>query len=259
MPSTWPHHALCFLIPVPIVGADSTATCIARALAGRGFQRNSSGKALAPFVRVARGMKYGVDRDRRLRLLVQHGVWKATYQGAAVALVNDRVHLGSAPDAFQTRIDRTQELLTQSGSAAFIPDVGFCNVQLGFRSDHQIHGHSAHAPCASPLPRAAPKPGFSVDSLSCVPVPAFANRGLARPPARPQGRPTDLRQVGASRTGLDQRSTLNSFGSPLPILSNCLATWASNATPVAPRRNPALPRSSLSSIRKLSANGDLIK
>src|ERR1035437_1744033 len=118
MPSTWPHHALCFLIPVPIVGADSTATCIARALAGRGFQRNSSGKALAPFVRVARGMKYGVDRDRRLRLLVQHGVWKATYQGAAVALVNDRVHLGSAPDAFQTRID---QLRNSSPSPALRP------------------------------------------------------------------------------------------------------------------------------------------
>jgi hypothetical protein len=45
----------------------------------------------------------------------------------------------------------------------------------------------------------------------------------------PQGRPTDLRQVGASRRGLDQRSTLNSFGPPLPILSTCLATWMSDA------------------------------
>jgi hypothetical protein len=80
-------------------------------------------------------MKYGVDRDRRLRLLVEHGVWKTTYQGATIALVNDRAHLGSAPDALQTRIDRTQEILTQSGSAAFIPDVSFCNVQLGFPSD----------------------------------------------------------------------------------------------------------------------------
>src|SRR5450759_4658849 len=91
--------------------------------------------------------------------------------------------------------------------------------------DHQLNVHSGHAPCASPLPRAAPEPGSSVDSLSCVPTPAFANRGLVRPLARTQGRPTDLRQVGASRKGLDQRSTLNSFGSPLPILSNCLATW----------------------------------
>ena len=220
--ATWPCHAHCFLIPVSTLGADSTAKCTARAQA----PRQSSGKALAPFVRVARRMKYGVDRDRGLRRLVKHGVWKATYKGATVALVNDRVHLGSAPDAFQTRIDRSQELLTQSGSAALIPDVGFCNVQLGFRSDHQLNGHSGHARCASPLPTAAQQPGFSVDSLSCVPVPAFANRALARPPARPQGRPTDLRQVGASRRGLDQRSTRNSFGSPLPILSNCRATWA---------------------------------
>src|ERR1035437_2644628 len=111
-------------------------------------------------------MEYGVDRDRCLRLLVEYGVWKATYQGTTVALVNDSVHLGSAPDAFQTRIDRTQELLAQPGSAAFIPDVGSCNVQLSFRSDHQLNGHSGHAPCASPLPRAAPKSGFPVDSLS---------------------------------------------------------------------------------------------
>src|SRR5438876_7874151 len=82
----------------------------------------------------------------------------------------------------------------------------------------RLNGHYGHAPCASPLPSAAPKPGISVDSLSCVPVPVFANRGLARPPARPQDRPIDLRQVGAFRRGLDQRSTLNSFGSPLPIL-----------------------------------------
>src|ERR1035438_5187170 len=120
------------------------------------------------------------------------------------------------------------ELKNSSPSPAlpFIPDVGFCDVQLGFRSDHQLNAHSGHAPCASPLPRAAQKPGFSVDSLSCVPVPVFANRGLARPPPWPPGPPTDLRPVGASRRGLDQRSTLNSFGSPLPILSNCLATWA---------------------------------
>jgi len=60
--------------------------------------------------------------DRRLRQLVEHGVWKATYQGATVALVNDRVHLGSAPGVFQTRIDRTRKLLTQSGSPASIPE-----------------------------------------------------------------------------------------------------------------------------------------
>src|ERR1035438_9252879 len=163
----------------------TTAAWTARPLAGRTFRRNASGKALAPFVRVARGMKYGVDRDRRLRLLVEHGVWKPTYQGATVALVNDRVHPGLTPDAFHARIDRTQELLTQSDSAAFIPDVGFCNVQLGFRSDHQLNGHTEHALCVSPLPRAAQKPGFSIDSLSCVPVPAAANRGqIGRAPCR---------------------------------------------------------------------------
>jgi len=106
------------LVPVPIGGDDCTAACTARALGGRWFQRNSSGKALAPFVRVARGMKYGVDRDRRFQRLVKHGIWKATYQRATVTLMNDGVNRGSTPDAFQTRIDRTQELLTQSGSAS---------------------------------------------------------------------------------------------------------------------------------------------
>ena len=90
-------------------------------------------------------------------------------------------------------------------------------------TNYQLNGHSGHAPCASALPRPAPMPGFSVGSPSCTPTPAFANRGLAPPPARPQGRPTDLRLVGASRRGLDQRSMLNSFVSPLPILSNCRA------------------------------------
>jgi len=40
-------------------------------------------------------MKYGVDRYHLLRLLVEHGVWKATYRRAAVSLVNDRAHLRS--------------------------------------------------------------------------------------------------------------------------------------------------------------------
>ncbi len=50
--------------------------------------------SVTPFVRVARGMKDGVDRDLLPRRLVKHGVWKAPYKGATVALVNDRVHLG---------------------------------------------------------------------------------------------------------------------------------------------------------------------
>ena len=87
-------------------------------------------------------MEDGVDRDRRRRLLVEHCVWESPYQGATVVLVNDRIHLRSAPDAFQTRIDRSQELLTQSEPATLIPDAGFRNVQLGFRSDHQLNGHS---------------------------------------------------------------------------------------------------------------------
>ncbi|MGO9260374.1 MAG: hypothetical protein ACLQU1_29320 [Bryobacteraceae bacterium] len=40
---------------MPIVGADSNAACTVRALAGRRFQRNASGKALAPFARAPLG------------------------------------------------------------------------------------------------------------------------------------------------------------------------------------------------------------
>src|ERR1017187_312071 len=88
------------------VGAGCTATSSARAL-GESWvpPQLHSGKALAPFVRVARSMKYSVDRDRSLRRFVKHGVRKAAYERATVAFVHDRVHLGSAPDAFQARID----------------------------------------------------------------------------------------------------------------------------------------------------------
>jgi hypothetical protein len=67
-------------------------------------------------------------------MLVEDGIRKATYRGATVAIVNNRVHLGSTPDAFDARIDRTQELLAQPDSATFVPDAGFCNIQLGFRT-----------------------------------------------------------------------------------------------------------------------------
>ena len=55
--------------------------------------------------------------------------------GATVAIVNNAVHLGSTRNAFDARIDRTQELLTKPDSATFVPDAGFCDVQLGFRNE----------------------------------------------------------------------------------------------------------------------------
>ncbi len=197
----------------------------------RRFQRCPSRKALAPLVRIVGGMEYGVDRNPRLQPLVEHGIWKATYQRAAAALMNDGENRGSTPDAFQTRIDRTQELLTESSSSAVLPNVGLRNLQLGFRRDHQINGRSGHAPGILHLPRAVPKPGSSVDSLSGVPVPASANRAPARPQVRQRGRPTSLRQGGVSRKGLGQKSTLDSLGSPLPVLSNWRATWMYHAPP----------------------------
>jgi hypothetical protein len=39
--------------------------------------------------------------------------------------------------------------------------------------------------------------------------------------------------------GLDQRSTLSSFGSPLPILANRLTTWAINTPPAEVASAPA--------------------
>src|ERR1039457_3067067 len=53
------------------VGAGCTAASSARAL-GESWvpPQLHSGKALAPFVRVARSMKYSVDRDRSLRRFV---------------------------------------------------------------------------------------------------------------------------------------------------------------------------------------------
>jgi hypothetical protein len=206
-----------------------------RVLCGEGALNAAAlGKALAPFGRVTRRMKDGVNRDRGLRMLVEDGVRKAAYEGAAVALVNDRVHLGTAPDAFNARIDRTQELLTQPGSPAFIPDTGICDIRLGFRSDHQLSGHGGHAPYVSPLPRAVPKPGFSIDSLFCAPVPAFASHEQAPFQVRPQGRPIDPPQVEASLRDSDQRSKLraNSYGSPLPILSNCGIWRQTRAVPM---------------------------
>ena len=87
--------------------------------------------------------------------------------------------------------------------------------------DGKLKGRNGYAPCARRRPRPAPKPDFSVDSLFCAPVLAFASREPAPRPAPPQDRPIDLRQVGAFRKGLDQRPMLNSFVSPVSILSNC--------------------------------------
>jgi hypothetical protein len=57
--------------PAPLMLAVTSAV---------GFQHVASGKALAPLIRVTRGMKNGVNRDRFCKMLIEYAVWKAAYQ-----------------------------------------------------------------------------------------------------------------------------------------------------------------------------------
>ena len=62
-------------------------------------------------------------------------VRKASYQGSAIILMNERVHLGMVADSFHTRINRTQELLSQPDSSTLVPDISFRNIEFGFWRD----------------------------------------------------------------------------------------------------------------------------
>ena len=75
-------------------------------------------------------MEHGVDRDRFLLTLVENSIRKTTYQCTAIALMNEGEHIRLAADGFDTPIDRTQEFPSQSDSTAFVPSVGFRNIQL---------------------------------------------------------------------------------------------------------------------------------
>jgi hypothetical protein len=83
---------------------------------------------MTPFIRVARGVKHAVHRNRCLRVLVKHRIRKAPNQTTSIALMNDGIYLRPSSDACNTRIDRTQELLTQSGSTPPVPGIGVRNV-----------------------------------------------------------------------------------------------------------------------------------
>ena len=119
-----------------------------------------SGEVLAPFVRVAGRVKDGVDGYRPLCILVEYSIWKAPYQGAAIGLINHGVQLRLSTDAFQTRIHRTQELLSQPRSPTFIPTVSLGDVEFGFRRNNQFSGHTAREPFALRRPRKVPQPDF---------------------------------------------------------------------------------------------------
>jgi hypothetical protein len=158
-------------------------------------------------------------------------VWESPYEGPAVLLMNANVARGLAANALHARINRTQKLLAQAHPATLIPDIGFGNIEFGFRRHNQVIGHTGRALLVSRLPRTEPRLDFSEDPLFGGPVFVSANRGPAPPLACPQGRPTDLRRVEAFLPGLDRRLTIPacSFDAPLSILSKPQASWSYNA------------------------------
>src|SRR5206468_4256086 len=134
-------------------------------------------EALAPFLRIARGAKHSVDGDRRFRIVVKDGIWKAPYQGSALGRMNARIHLRLAADALHTRIDGTQKLLPQPDSAIFVPNVRFRNIEFGFwRSNYSLAAIPAAHSLLHLFPGKSRSRVYSEDSLFCAPVPAFASR-----------------------------------------------------------------------------------
>ena len=111
----------------------------------------------------------GTCETRRRRLpsfphTRSRGVWKASYQGSMIGFMNERVHPGLSTDGSHTRIDPTQELLSQPDSLTLVPDVSLRNIEFGFRRNNQFNGHTGGELFASPRPRKARKPGCSVSA-----------------------------------------------------------------------------------------------
>jgi hypothetical protein len=73
----------------------------------------------------------------------------------------ERVHLGLAADALNTRLKATQELVAESGSTALVPGKSFRNVTFGFWGEDQLSGHARRGLGVSLLPTPAQKPGSS--------------------------------------------------------------------------------------------------
>ncbi len=90
--------------------------------------------------------QYGINRDRLICMLVENSIRETTYQSAAITLMNDGEHIGLAPNALNTPINRTKELLSQSDSAAFVPSVSFRDIQFSFWCNDQLSGHSGRGP-----------------------------------------------------------------------------------------------------------------
>jgi hypothetical protein len=188
------------------------------------FASDDLRKTLAPFLRIAGGVKDGVHHRSRFCPLEKDGIGKTAYQGAAIRLIDNRIYRGLAADACHASINRTQELLAEPRSATLVPDVSFGKIDFSLWSNNQLNGHIGRASVASRPPRTIPKRGLSEDSLFYAPVPVFASRGPAQPLACRQGHPTDLPPVEVSQKGLDQRSKVlfAPFDAPRSILSKLL-------------------------------------
>ncbi len=101
---------------------------------------NGLRKPLTPFVGIARSVKHTVDGYRVPNMLVEDGIRKATDQ--APAIVDDSVQLWGTADCFNTSINTTQKLFTQTAALTFIPAVSLREVLLSLRRKDQLSGHS---------------------------------------------------------------------------------------------------------------------
>jgi hypothetical protein len=75
---------------------------------GSAADHTNSRKTLAPFIGIARGVKDAVNGHHVLDILVEHRIWKAAHQPAAIILMDDGMHLGCTADRFQKCLDTPQ-------------------------------------------------------------------------------------------------------------------------------------------------------
>src|SRR5438105_1978872 len=97
--------------------------------------------------------------------------------------MNARVDQGLAANALDTRVNRTQKLLTQPRSPPLIPDISFDNIEFSFWRNNEFSCHAWRGPFVSLLPRTGRRPGSSEGSPFYARVPVSARR--TRPPACP--------------------------------------------------------------------------